>query len=212
MTCLVVVPMLGRPHTVAPLLESLGGTQGVRLLFVCSPDDTDTLAACRASSADVMTYERPGYAAKVNAAYRVTTEPLLFLAACDVRFHSGWLDAARAELGDGIGVVGTNDLGNPRVIRGEHATHSLVTREYADRGLIDGTPGLLFEGYVHEYVDDELIGTAKHRSAWAFAADSHVEHMHPHWGKAPMDDSYAGQEQRMLRSRKLYQRRRRLWT
>ncbi len=136
----------------------------------------------------------------------------MFLGADDLRFHRGWLAAAQAALGPGIGVVGTNDLGNPRVMAGEHATHFLVTREYADRGLIDGKPGLLFEGYAHEYCDDELVGTAKHRGAWAFAEGSRVEHLHPTYGKAPMDASYAAQRQRMRASVVLFRQRRRLWT
>ena len=35
-------------------------------------------------------------------------------------------------------------------------------------GLADGTLGqILWEGYAHEWVDDELIGTARHRNAFA---------------------------------------------
>ena len=46
-------------------------------------------------------------------------------------------------------MVGTNDLTNKRTIRGRHSTHSLVTRDYADLGTIDGQPGPLFQGYHH---------------------------------------------------------------
>jgi hypothetical protein len=211
---LVVVPMLGRPHTVAPLMESLTGD--ARVVFLCSPDDTDTQVACKASGAEVVVvgWERGDgdYAMKVNLAVRESDEPLLFLGACDLRFHPGWLEAATAKLTPGIGVVGTNDLGNPRVIAGQHSTHSLVTREYANRGLIDGSPGVLFEGYPHEYVDDELVATARKRNAWAFARDSLVEHLHPGWAKAPMDDIYAEQRQRMAVGRVIYRSRRHLWT
>jgi hypothetical protein len=205
--------MLGRPGTVQPLLESIGDSADV--LFICSPHDTTT-DACRATGRDVLTVGwEPGpgdYARKINAGYRVTTDPLLFLGACDLRFHPGWLDAAKAKLAPGIGVVGTNDLGNPRVIRGDHATHSLVTRAYADLGTIDGQPGILHEGYHHEFVDDELVGTAKHRKAWAFAPDSVVEHLHPSWGKAPTDHLYDAQRIRMAASWRDYRTRRRLWT
>jgi hypothetical protein len=210
----VLVPMLGRPGTVQPLVESIGDSADV--LFICSPHDKGTWDACTATGHDVLTVgwdPGPGdYARKINAGYKVTTDPLMFLGACDLRFHPGWLHAAAAKLTDGIGVVGTNDLGNPRVLRGEHATHSLVTRDYADLGTIDGQPGILHEGYHHEYVDDELVGTAKKRGAWAFAADSVVEHLHPSWGKAPLDTLYAGQRMRMRFSRNLFHSRRLLWT
>jgi hypothetical protein len=135
------------------------------------------------------------------------------MGACDLRFHAGWIEAAVAELGPGIGVVGTNDLGSKRVIAGNHSTHSLVTRDYVDRfGTID-RPGIaLHEGYLHEFVDDEFVQTAMHRNAFAFAFDAHVEHLHPAWGKAPSDRSYEQAPFRMRMGRKLYRQRQHLWT
>lgn len=211
----VIVPMLGRPHRVAPLLESLRATADARVVFVCSPNDTDVHAAIDAAGAERIEVAgpRPGdYARKINAGYRHTTEPLLFTAADDLLFHPGWLEAAVAQLGPGIGVVGTNDLGSLRVIRGEHSTHSLVTRAYADEfGIIDAPGQVLCEEYHHEFVDDELVETAKFRNAWAFAFDSHVEHLHPAWGKAPTDPMYNQQRLRMRDGRRVYRRRRHLW-
>lgn len=208
--------MLGRAHRVEPLLGSIHATCAARVLFCCTEGDGDVIAAVDAAGAERLTFppRRVGdYAAKINRGYRHTSESLVFLGACDLHFHPGWFEAATARLGDRVGVVGTNDLGSPRVMRGEHATHSLVTRDYADRfGTIDQPGEILHEGYVHELVDDELVGTAKHRRAWAFADDSHVEHLHPHWGKAATDDSYEGQRHRMEESRRLYRRRRRMWT
>lgn len=215
----VIVPVLRRPHRPALVADSLKRStpEPHRLLFVASPDDTAEHDAVRATGADLLVIDQPpgpgDYARKVNTAYRASTEPLMFLGADDIEFHPGWLPAAVSKLTDGIGVVGTNDLGNPRVIAGRHATHSLVTRHYADNfGTIDEAGLVLHEGYHHEYVDDELVGTAKRRGAWAFANDSIVEHLHPHWGKAPSDPLYAAQTMRMRASRQLFQRRRRLWT
>lgn len=214
----IVVPMLGRPHRVAPLLESIEATTPTaRVLFALSPDDAAVAAEVRQAGRPYITvpYQPTGdYARKINAGYRHSTEPLIFLGADDLKFHPGWFEAATAKLDPGIGVVGTNDLGSPRVMRGEHATHSLVTREYADRlGVIDQPAQILFEGYAHEFVDDELVGTAKHRRAWAVAPDSHVEHLHPNWRRdVPVDALYAQQQQRMRQSRPLYLQRRRLWT
>lgn len=213
----VLVPMLGRAHRVRPLLESLhASTDQARLLFVCHHGDSEVMAAVMASGADHMLLNRApvgDYARKVNAAYRATTEPLIFLGASDLFFHPGWLEAARAELRPGIGVVGTNDLGNPRVIAGTHSTHSLVTRVYADRyGTIDGPGQILCEAYPHEYVDDELVGTAKHRGAWAFAYEARVEHLHPNWHpEVPMDEVYRGQQRRMAVGRRIFNRRRHRW-
>ena len=212
----VLVPMLGRPQHVGPLLDSLDATTpAARVLFVVSPHDTEVHAEIDRHDRERLTvpYQPSGdYARKINAGYRHTTEPLIFCGASDLKFHPGWYEAALAKLGPEIGVVGTNDLGNPRVTSGGHSTHSIVTRWYADLGTIDEPHAILHEGYTHEFIDDELIGTAKSRKAWAMALDSHVEHLHPCWGKAPTDQSYQRMHERMARSRPLYEQRRRLWT
>jgi hypothetical protein len=103
-----------------------------------------------------------------------------------------------------IGVVGTQDLCNGRTLRGEHATHFLVRRSYMlERGTVDERGKIFHEGYPHEYVDDELVGTARARGAWAFAEASIVEHLHPSVGKAPLDPLYEQQRARMRRGQRL---------
>lgn len=206
--------MLGRPHTVAPLLESIRSTCDARVVFVCSPGDTDVLdVVADEKHLTVPGPSRGDYAKKINAGFRATTEPLIFTGACDLKFRAGWFEAATAQLTEGVGVVGTNDLGSQRVMAGTHSTHSLVTRDYVRRfGTIDRPGQVLHEGYPHEFVDDELVQTAIYRRAWAFAHDAHVEHLHPAWGKAPIDDLYAQTNARMRMGRKLYRQRQYLWT
>ena len=212
----ILVPMLGRPHRVEPLLASIrAATPGARVLFLTTPDDTPTRSAIAAAGVEQLTvpYRPAGdYARKINAGYRHTTEPLLFTAADDLDFHDRWFEYCVAHLTPGIGVVGTNDLTNPRTMSGSTSTHSLVTRWYADLGLADGQPGLLYEGYPHEFVDDELVATARHRNAFSHCAAAHVEHLHPMAGKAPMDPMYAQQRYRMDRGRVIFRRREHLWT
>lgn len=213
----ILVPMLGRPHRVRPLLGSIEeATPGARVLWLLSEGDHKVRQAVGEVGGEILSLPfRPvgDYAHKINTGYRHTTEPLMFLAADDLRFHPGWFQAACAKLTPGISVVGTNDLGSPRVVRGEHSTHSMVTREYADRyGTIDQPGAILHEGYAHEFVDDEFVETAKYRRAWAFAVDAKVEHLHPNWGKTSPDRLYAQQQARMRYGRPIYQRRRKLWT
>lgn len=213
----VAVPMLRRAHRVAPLLESIVTTApAARVVFAVTPSDLPVVDAVRAADAEMImvAWSTLGdYARKINTVYRSTTEPLILLGADDLLFHPGWVAACRRALAPGIGVVGTNDLGSPRVTRGEHATHSLVTRQYADQsGVIDQPGAICHEGYYHEFVDDELVETAKARGAWAMALDAHVEHLHPNWDKAPNDSLYLAQRARMARGRPIYLRRRRLWT
>jgi len=211
----VIVPMLGRAHRVAPLLASIRETCDADVLFVLTPQDDGVIAAVRQAGVDHLLVERElrgDYARKINAAIAKTTHPLIFTGADDLRFHPRWLDLALARLRPGIGVVGTNDRCNRRTILGEHATHMLVTRDYVQtRGTIDEAGKFFHEGYPHEYCDDEAVETAKHRGAYAHARRSIVEHLHPMSGKAPMDDLYAGQTSRMQTGREIYLRRRALW-
>lgn len=215
----VVVPMLGRPHRVPPLLESLEATAPeARVIFCCSPGDTLVHKAVDATGRrrlDVAWVGRGDYARKINYGYRESTEPYIFLAADDLLFHPGWWEEALAvQDRTGAGVVGTQDLCNPRVIAGEHSTHSLVTRAYADRfGTIDRPKMILHEGYQHEYVDDELVETARHRGAWAFANDAIVQHLHPMCcDDVRPDPLYLQQRQRMRLGALLYRQRQRLWS
>lgn len=211
MKLVLLVPVLRRPHRVAPLLRSAKETADCRVLFICDPDDEAEITAVKKARAEHFTLAG-NYAEKINAGVRATREPLIFLGADDLRFHPGWLEAAQAKLEPGIGVVGTNDLCNPRTFEGDHSTHSLITREYARRGTVDDPDCLLHEGYEHEYVDDELIGTAKARGAYAHAQDAIVEHLHPMAGKARSDALYAAQGQRMRRTRHIFDARLPLWT
>lgn len=213
----ILVPMLGRPHRVKPLLESIErATPRANVLFLLSSNDTTVrrVVGETGRAFQELPYRTVGdYATKINTGVSVTSEPLLFTGADDLRFWPGWFEAALAMITPGVGVVGTNDLGNPRVLAGDHATHFLVTREYTKLGTIDrpGSGMLFHPEYPHEFVDDEFVGTAKHRAAWAMAVDAHVEHLHPNWGKAKTDALYQQQPARMRMGQAVYRRRRRLW-
>lgn len=217
---LIAIPVLRRPHRAAPVVESIRRATpegAARILFVGTTGDSAEHDACRATGAELLVLpgeHQPGdYARKINAAYLASDEPLLFLGADDIDFRPGWLaEAERVRAETGAGVIGTNDLGNPRVIRGDHATHCVVARDYVDHfGTVDEPRKVMHEGYVHEFADDEMIGTAKSRRQWAFAADSIVEHLHPSWGKAPTDPLYDAQQARMRASRALYLSRMGMW-
>lgn len=215
MSVAVLVPVLGRPHHIAPLLASLEAAtpEPHRVVFLCTPGDPGAEAVRDAGHTPmyVAREKRGDYARKIQAGIEATDEPFVFTGATDLRFHPGWLPAAAALMTDRVGVVGTNDLCNPRVTMGEHATHLLVARWYVELGTIDEPGVLMHHGYVHEYVDDELVETAKKRGAWAFAEASHVQHLHPMDGSTPTDATYRAQRMRMRMSRNLYDRRRRLW-
>lgn len=190
----VIVPTLGRPQNADPFMTSLRASTGLATAYaVCDADDPQSVEAWSAAGAQVIVDNAVTFARKVNLGYAKTSEPWLFLVGDDVRFHAAWLDHAQ-HVADVLqaDVVGTNDLGNPRVMRGEHATHMLIRRSYVDAvgGSWDGPGVVAHEGYRHWSVDDELVTAAKQRGVWQMALGSVVEHNHPLWGKGKDDPTY----------------------
>jgi hypothetical protein len=194
----VIVPVLHRPKNVRVFMESLTASTGLaRAVFVCEPGDDEQMAEVYKYGGTTICH--PGsFAQKVNHAYGEITDPApwIFIVGDDVGFHPGWLDHAqfvgKAFEGD---VVGTNDLSNPRVMRGDHATHLLMHRRYIDKfgGSFDdiGPGKVCFEGYGHWFVDDEIVTAARQRGEFQMALGSKVEHLHPLWDKGVADDVYA---------------------
>jgi hypothetical protein len=221
----VIVPALHRPERVVPLMESLheASRVPVRLLFILSPGDDATVTACDAAGVTHVTTPFPlaggDYARKINLGIDITREPWILQASDDLHFHPGW-DECALTVGESVaaGVVGTNDLGNPLVKQGRHATHSLIRRAYVDEhGTIDEPGKALHEGYWHCWVDNELIETAKSRRAYFAARRSFVEHLHPIWpdgkgGRKGTDDATYRRGQKHYRDdHHLYLQRRSLW-
>lgn len=211
----VIVPVLGRPEHAEPFLASLRASTGLATAYAVVEPGDSAAEAWRAVGARLVEHDGAGsaphtFAEKVNAAYPVTDEPFVFLVGSDVRFHPGWLDHAQyvASL-TSASVIGTNDLGNPRVLRGEHATHMLIRRSYIDDvgASWDGPKVVCHEGYSHWYVDDEIVTAARLRNEWAMALASRVEHLHPAWGKANNDTIYELGQANAAKDRALFERR-----
>lgn len=237
----VLIPVLGRPHRVEPVYKAFKRTvPSARILFIADWDDEEEWCAidkllpmparptsepiyCGWQGDQCMALTPPAtWPKKINAGYHATTEPFLFLGADDIEPHPGWYEAAQAKMKPGIGVVGTNDLANPRVIAGHHSTHMLVRRSYVEEfGTIDEPGKIVHEGYFSDYADDELVQTAIHRGAYAHAHDSVVEHLHclvgTVWnpndrpGKLADDATYALGRSQSGVGRYVFRQRRRLW-
>lgn len=197
----ILIPVLNRPHRAAPLVENIlrSTMTECRISFILSPWDKVELDAVRGTGSNWMVVDwEPGvgdYAKKINYGFDAGNPDyeFMFLGADDLCFCQGWdLHALATAEVTGAGVIGTDDLGNATVIRGDHSTHSLVRRSYiAEQGGSWDGPGIVYhEGYDHQYVDSELVAVAKQRGQWAFSASSKVEHMHKFWGKSEMDSTY----------------------
>jgi hypothetical protein len=213
----VLVPVLGRPHRAAPVAASIRASDPrARPIFLCSPGDDDEIMAVRGCDepAVVVPWEAgPGdYAGKMNLGFKLVGDEWVFLGADDLVFHEGWFDACLREHDrTDACVIGTNDMGNARVIAGKHSTHTLVHRDYLECGTIDEDDLILHPGYTHQFVDDEFVQTADARGTYAHAKDAFVEHLHPSWGKGSDDPTYRRGAEQFDRDRRLYEERQRLW-
>lgn len=195
----LLVPVLGRPRNAQPLVDSIRASTSVEhaVHFICSRGDDAEIAACRKTGANVLVYREPpgpgDFARKINWAFGVTEAEWVFQGADDIRFSPGW-DRAALDLAQmrGAQVIGTNDLHNPAVKRRLHSTHTLFSRSYIEQqgGTFDGSGTVFCELYDHQFCDTEFVETARGRGVWAFCRESVVEHLHPHWGLAEMDDTY----------------------
>ncbi len=221
----IIIPVLDRPQRVKPLVENLDlsvaheRAEGwdARIVFVCSLVDLAELTAVHAAGHLPLVAEwAPGegdYAKKINLAASVCDSDWYLTGADDLRFHPGWLRAAVDQhIRSGALVIGTNDLHNPSVVRGLYATHSLVHRDYVKTGTIDEPGKILHEGYSHNCCDTELVETAKSRGTFAFARDSHVEHLHHIFRGAPDDATYAKGRANHRADKQRLAARRVLWT
>lgn len=209
----VLVPVMRRPQNAEPFMRTLRASTGLAAVYaIADPDDVDTQTAWKEAGAQVLICDRgPSFAQKINYGYEHTAEPWLFVCGDDVAFRPGWLDHAQHTAAvSGGSVIGTNDLGNPRVLASEHATHLLIRRSYVDElgASWDGPGVVAHEGYRHWYVDDELVTAAKQRGVWAMALGSVVEHLHPKWGKATNDDVYAKGQRSADKDGRLFKKRR----
>lgn len=211
----VIVPVLGRPGNAAPFMASLrgSGAHPATAYAITDKADTETAQAWRDAGAQVVVIEDgpPGtFAEKVNIGYKVTSQPWLFLTGDDVRFHPGWLDQAQHAARDGADVVGTNDMHNPRSLAGEWSPHLLVRRAYVDEmgASWDGPKVVAHEGYRHNFPDDEIVTVARRRGAWVMASHSKVEAMHPMWGNAADDATYALGREHFEQDKALFEARR----
>jgi hypothetical protein len=210
----ILVPVLSRPQNVRPLIDSIKQNTKVpyRVVFIVSPDDGEEIEAIYMARAAYMRCVRPEYAPKINQAVSLSKAEFVFLGADDLRFLPDWDMHALAMFEDTQKpVIGTNDLGNRTVMEGLHATHSLVHRSYVEQGTIDEPGKLLHEGYVHNWVDTEFVQTAMKRNAFVFARESHVEHLHPFWGKSESDPIYERGQKDYHRDAKLFRARKGLW-
>lgn len=215
----ILVPVLDRPHRIKPLLDSIEATTPGRpqvLFLVDSGDDAEWEAIEEQEDLHpgvhvLLNPEGGTFAEKINRGVEVTTGAYVFLGADDLNFKRGWLEESLRAIERGAEVVGVNDLLRRRPRRREHATHFLMTRHYAEQPCLDGSRGPCSESYNHNFVDDELIATARSRGVYAYASRAEVEHLHWMNRRAQVDATYEKGRETFEADRRTFESRRHLW-
>lgn len=194
----VTVPTVAaRVDKLERLASTLQASTGLADLWLVVDDESHAQAAKQAAPWAHIIVEPGTVAHKINVAWQTirveSAAPWMKVVGDDVKFHPGWLDHAQqvARLYEAK-VVGSNDLANERVIRGEHATHWMMARDWIeDEGASwDGPGTIAHEGYAHNFVDDEIVKKAQMAGVFQLARGCIVEHMHPMVGKGQPDDVY----------------------
>ena len=177
---LVICPSRGRPHNIDQLLDCWATTDATAELVICIDDDDPTAGDYPAG---VMVGPRKSLTGWINhvAALNVDTHDVVGMIGDDVRPRTAGWDAELAGSLKPMGIVYGNDL---------HQSEALPTHPFLDMEIVRRLGYMAPPTLPHLYIDNfwkvigERLGTLTYRP------DVILEHMHPHAGKAPMDEGY----------------------
>ena len=216
----VIIPSQNRPGSLLKAVESvLTTTNDVQVVCVLGDENDgsrgilDRLGASKPEYswrlqyhvlpvAEYHTAERWNY----GAARALGSPDYFVIGADDVEFQPGWLEAAMSEMKrhGGSGVVALND--GTIAFEGEYyATHFMVSRKYAARGL-GGV--IMIPAYEHNFTDREVTERAKRDKMLFWAPDAKILHKHPTMGFDTDDDIYEKGDASFARDEALFMERR----
>jgi glycosyltransferase involved in cell wall biosynthesis len=194
----VLLATMGRPDmagaTVRSLIETTRGHE-VELITAIDVDGTaiDRIAALESQglfhegfSWELSYRERArGSSRAWNDALGVAEGDPIVLAADDLEFEPGWLDAALetlAQFKDGWGLVGFNDgHWGP-----ELSTHYLMSRRF----IVEVLGGVVaWDCYRHSFNDREANARAVAAGRYAWCENARVYHRHWLFGDRPQDET-----------------------
>lgn len=210
----IYIPTYGRADKIMGVLDNIDKNTlpHHRVIFIVEEDDTHSMEVVQTLSKHVVNHRSRTYAGAINSAWEERQSNYFFCGADDLDFKSGWLEEALKCLDKKHRVIGTQDLHNPEVLAGEHATHYLIDGSYIKEltGTIDQTFPVLYE-YDHNWTDREFIGTAKYRGEFKMCPTSVVEHLHYSFGLSHMDATYEKSRKMIHEDQRLYEERRGKW-
>jgi glycosyltransferase involved in cell wall biosynthesis len=210
----ILTPTYGRPHRIQPYIDNIRSVTNMDLadiVFIVEEDDKEVREICENSGETTIINKRArSFGGAMNTAVRELDYKYFYGSSDDFFFHENWLPPL-LELSENFGMVGSNDMGNPEVAAGLLSTCYLINKKYLSRCVPDSPEDIVCELYLHNYTDTELTSVARFNKEYAYCPESLVEHMHPAWGKAPIDETYNLQNGTWDHDTALFNSRRFLW-
>jgi glycosyltransferase involved in cell wall biosynthesis len=171
MTVSVLLATMGRPEKAQACVQSIKDTTKDVEIVVALDGPGAVALADMGCVVDHATEPR-GCSKAWNDALALSTGDPVVLAADDLEFRHGWLDAALktlAEFPDGWGFVGFND-GHWGA---ELSTHYLMSRRF----IVEHLGGVIaWDCYRHSFNDREANERAKRAGRYAWCEDARVYH------------------------------------
>ena len=213
----IYIPTYGRPKKLQTVADNIkqATKNPYKLYWGVEPDDRESILAAKDTGCKVIINPYGDtYSNALQAIYEETTEPIFLWGNDDFHFLDSW-DEKPLELmvaDSEIGVLGLHD-GNPKT---SFTSISLIRRKYIEEqsGVID-IPNRVLYPYNHNYVDNELTETAKHRGAWGACDAPCIEHQHHTFtwlGDFPHDDTYKKNDSGFAEDNEMYYSRIHLWS
>lgn len=212
----IYCPTRGRPHKLKAVADNLkqNTKNEYQLYWGVEPFDRESILAAKDTGYPVILNEgEPTYSDALQTIFEQTDEPVFLWANDDFYFLPNWDEGPvkMMENSPNIGVLGLHD-GNPNT---NYTAISLIRRSYVlDEGSVIDMPGRVLYPYNHNFCDNELTETAKHKGMWDKYLDEAIHHQHPTFtwlGDFPMDDTYRNNNKKDAQDANLFHSRRHLW-
>lgn len=207
----IFIPTLYRPKNLPKVINSIYDTafNECNIYAMCPDDDIESQEIL--DEYDVKFWTDKGdmrFAKRIQWMYRMTNESWFLTGADDLVFTEGWLDAAKPFMNN-YSVISFEDNCNPTL----PGTNFLIRRKYIkeDSGVVDSPNTVFCQEYFHNFVDNELWGTAIKRGVFA-KCPGVIEHLHPTIGKAEWDDIYEVAQQNFHNDATLFHMRSHMWS
>ena len=183
------MPSRGRPLQLSRMIESALQTsnapESIEFIVYADSDDSSMKNFSQLNTR-IIFGPKMSISRMTNTCYKNATGDILMYAADDIVFRTdSWdtkiIEAVKSANSDYLLVHG-DDLGQKSK---KIATHGFVSRKFAD------CLGYLLPPYFYaDFCDTWLTSIANHSKSRIELKDLIIEHLHPSWGKANIDETY----------------------